>query len=94
MSVIIIANSNKIKMKKSYPILALPQVLLKNSPPTPQSFRNFILPFKKEVGDGRKLMCFHLKTSAILFNSFCVFFLEHIDIFWMFLNNNTEKNKR
>ena len=30
-------------------------------------------------------MCFHLKVYVILFNSFCVFLLEHIDAFGMFL---------
>ena len=89
MSAIVIANSIKIKMKKSYPILASPTDFIEKFPPT-QSFQNFILPFKKGVGGGRKVMCFHIKISAILFNSFCVFFLEHIDVFWMFLNNNKE----
>ena len=37
------------------------------------------------LGGGRKLMRFHLKTYVILFNSFHVFMLDHIDVFWMFL---------
>ena len=51
-----------------------------------QSFGNFFLPFKKKgVGGDRKLICFHLKIYVILFNSFCLFLSEHIDVFWMFL---------
>ena len=65
MSIIMIANSEKMKTKKSYP--------------------NFILSFKKGMGWGRKLMCFHRKIYLILVNFFCVFLLEHIDVFWMFL---------
>ena len=39
-------------------------------------------------------MYFHLKVYVILFNSFCVFLLVHIDVFLMFLlllaiKNNT-----
>ena len=60
-----IANSEKMKTKKSYP--------------------NFILSFKKGMGWGRKLLCFHRKIYLILVNFFCVFLLEHIDVFWMFL---------
>ena len=45
-------------------------------------------------------MCFHLKIYVILFNSFCVFLLEHIDIFWMLLlllateNNTIMQNEK
>ena len=73
MPVVMIANSEKMKVKKSYPILVSTPI---------QFFRNFILPWG--VGGG-ELMCFHLKVYAILFNSFCVFLLEHVNVFWIFL---------
>ena len=38
-------------------------------------------------------MCFHLKIYLILFNSFCMFWLEHIDVFLMFLLLLAIKNK-
>ena len=37
-------------------------------------------------------MCFHLKIY-VLCNSFCVFLLERIDVFWMFLVLPAIKNK-
>ena len=45
------------------------------------------------MGWGKKLMCFHLKIYIILFNSFCVFLLEHINVFGMFLLLPAIKNK-
>ena len=69
------ANGEKMKMKKPYAILVSPTDFLKNLSPT-QFFWNFILPCKKGLGRGRKLMCFYLKIYVILFNSFCVFLLE------------------
>ena len=44
------------------------------------------------MGEGRKL-CFQLKIYVIFFNSFCVFLLEHIDVFGMFLLLPAIKNK-
>ena len=38
-------------------------------------------------------MCFHLKIYVILFNSFCVFLLEHIDVFSTLLLLPDIKNK-
>ena len=38
-------------------------------------------------------MCFHLKIYVILFKSFCVFLLEHIDVFSMLLLLPNIKNK-
>ena len=43
-------------------------------------------------------MCFYLKIDVTLFNSLCVFLLEHIDVFGMFLllpakNDKTIENK-
>ena len=70
-----IANGEKMKMKKPYAILVSPTDFLKNLSPT-QFFWNFILPYKKGVGRVRKLMCFYLKICVILFYSFCVFLLE------------------
>ena len=70
-----IANSEKMKVKKSYPILVSTPI---------QFFRNFILPWGVGGGGGGgggELMCFHLKVYAILFNSFCVFLLEHVNVF-------------
>ena len=45
------------------------------------------------MGGDRKLMFFHLEIYVILFNSFCLFLLEHIDVFWMFLLLPATKNK-
>ena len=49
-------------------------------------------PKNKWEGGGKKIMCFHLKIYVMLFNSFCVFLLEHIDAFWMFLQLPAIKN--
>ena len=80
-SVTKIANSEKMKMKKSHPVISVsPTDFLKKN-----SSRNILKtlssPLKKVVGGGRKVMCFHLKIYVILLNSVCVFLLEHIDVF-------------
>ena len=88
-----IANSEKMKMKKSHLILVSPTDFLKKFLPLPYFLETLSSPLKKGVGGGRKLMCFHLKIYVILFNSFCVFLLEHIDVFGMFLLLPAIKNK-
>ena len=88
-----IANSEKTKMKKSHLILVSPTDFLTKFLPLPNFLETFSSPFKKEVGGDRKLMCFHLKIYEILFNSFCVFLLEHIDVFSMLLLLPVIKNK-
>ena len=88
-----IANSEKMKMKKSHLILVSPTDFLKKFLPLPYFLETLSSPLKKGVGGGRKLMCFHLKIYVILFNSFCVFLLEHIDVFLMFLLLPAIKNK-
>ena len=92
-SVTMIANSEKMKMKKSHLILVSPTDFLKKFLPLPYFLETLSSPLKKGVGGGRKLMCFHLKIYVILFNSSCVFLLEHIDVFWIFLLLPTIKNK-
>ena len=76
-----IANSEKMNMKKFYPILVSRTDFLKTFLPLPNLFEALSSPLKKGVGWGRKLMHFHLKIYIILFNSFCVFLLEQIDVF-------------
>ena len=92
-SVTMIANSEKMKMKKSHLILVSPTDFLKKFLPLPYFLETLSSPLKKGVGGGRKLMCFHLKIYVILYNSFCVFLLEHIDVFGMFLLLPAIKNK-
>ena len=78
-----IANSEKKKMKISYPILVSPTNFLKKF----LSLRDFILPLQKGVGDGNM-------EHVILLNSFYVFLLEHVfDVFRMFLLLPAIKNK-
>ena len=76
-----IANSEKMKTKKSHLILVSPTDFLTKFLPLPNFSETFSSPLKKGVGGDRKLMCFHLKIYVILFNSFCVFLLEYIDAF-------------
>ena len=45
------------------------------------------------MGEDRKLMSFHLKIYVILFNSFSMCLLDHIDVFLMFLLLPVIKNK-
>ena len=90
MLVILIANNEKMKMKKFYPILVSRTDFL----PLPNLFEALSSPLKKGVGWGRKLMRFHLKIYIILCNSFCVFLLEQIDVFWMVLLLPAIKNKK
>ena len=52
---------------------------LKVGSPPAQFFRIFIPPFKKGVRLGT--MYIHLKIYEIIFASFCVFLLEHFDVF-------------
>ena len=80
-----IANSEKMKMKKFHPILVSPTDFLKKIFPLAYFIETLSSTLKKWVGGGKKLMCFHLKVYVILFDSFCMFLLEHIDVFWMFL---------
>ena len=87
-----IANSQKWKWKGPILFWFPPQIFLKNSSPN-HFFWNFVLSIKKEIGGRRKLMCFYRKIYVILVNSFCVFLLEHIDVFWMFLLLPAIKNK-
>ena len=75
-----IANSEKMKMKRSYHILVSSTDFLKKFLARTNFFET-LSSLKKGVGEGRKVMPFHLKVYVILFNSFCVFFLEHIDVF-------------
>ena len=91
-SVIMIDSSEKTKMKKFYLILVSPPDFLISFLLLP-IFWHVILPSKKGVGRGEKLMCFHLRIFLKLFNSSCVFLLEHIDVFWMFLLLPAIKNK-
>ena len=91
-SVIMTDSSEKTKMKKFYLILVSPTDFLKTFLPLP-IFWHVILPSKKGMGGGEKLMCFHLRIYLKLFNSSCVFLLEHIDVFWMFLLLSAIKNK-
>ena len=67
-----IVNSEKMKMRKSHPILASATDFLKKFLPLPSFLETVSSPIKKGVGGGEKL-CFHLKICVILFNSFCVF---------------------
>ena len=46
------------------------------------------------MGGDWKLIYFHLKIYAILFNSFCAFLLEQTDVFGMFLLLPTIKKKK
>ena len=46
-------------------------------------FLNFHRPFKK--GEELETISTHLKIYKTIFACFCVFPLEHFDIFWMFL---------
>ena len=92
-SVTMIANSGKMKMRKSHLILVSFTDFLRRSLPLPNLLETFSFPLKKGVGGDRKLMHFHLKIYVILFNSFCVFLLEHIDVFLMFLLLPAIKNK-
>ena len=72
-------------MKKSiHLILVSPTDFAKKFLPLPNFSETLSSPLKKEKGGGRKLMCFYLKIYVILFKSFCVFLLEHIDVFGMF----------
>ena len=58
--------------------------LLKNSfPPPIQFFQIFIPLFKK--GRTLETMFMHLKIYNVIIVSFCVFVLEHFDVFKMFL---------
>ena len=84
-SVAMIANSEKMKMKKSHLIFVSPTDFLTNFLLLPNFLETFSSPLKNGVEGYRKLMCFHLKIYVILFNSFCVFLLEHFDVFLMFL---------
>ena len=88
-----IANSEKMKIKKSHLILVSPSNFLKQFLPLPNFLETLYSPLKKGVGEDGKLMFFHLKIYVILFNSFCVFLLEHTDVFWMFLLLPAIKNK-
>ena len=57
---------------------------LKNGPPSNPIFPVFILFFKK--GGGLvETMCIHLQIYEIIFVLFCMFLLEHFDVFCMFL---------
>ena len=93
-----IANSEKMKMKKSRPILVFPREFVKKFLLLPNFVETWCSSLKKGAEGGRKLMCFHLKIYLILFNSFCVFLLEHSDVFFNAFtatscqkyNNNTE----
>ena len=80
-SVTTIANSEKIKMKQSLFILVSITDFLKKFLPLPYFLETLSSHLKTGLGRGRKLMFFHLKKYVILFNSSCVFLLEHIDIF-------------
>ena len=83
-SVNMVADSAKMKMKIYHPILVSPTNFLKKFLPLANFFETLSSSLKRWVGGGRKL-CFHLKIYLKLFNSFCVFLLEHIGFFWMFL---------
>ena len=84
-SVTMIVSSEKMKMKKSHPILFSFTEFIKKI----FSLHNFLETLssllKKEVREGRKRMYFYLKIYVILFNTFCVFLLENAGVFWMFL---------
>ena len=82
------------KMKKFHHILVSRTDFLKKFLPLPNLFEALSSPLKKGVGWGRKLMRFHLKIYMILFNYFCVFLLEQIDVFWMVLLLPAIKNKK
>ena len=84
-SVTLIANSGIMKMKKSNLILVSATDFFIKFLALPNFLESFSSPLKKGVGWDRKLMCFHLKIYVILFNSFSLFLLEHIGVFWMFL---------
>ena len=89
-----IANSEKMKMKKSHLILIFPTDFLTKFLPLPNFLETFSSPLEKGVGGGDgKPTWFHLKIYVILFNSFCVFLLEHIYVFWLFLLLPAIKNK-
>ena len=91
--VTMVANSEKRKMKKSNLVLVSPTDFLKTFLPLLYFLETLSSPLKKGVGGDRKLMCFHLKIYVILFNTFCVFLLEHIDVFLTFLLLPAIKNK-
>ena len=93
--VIIIANSDKMKMKKSHlpmtfafplpsPFWFPPQIFLKFAPST-QFFGNFISPFKKRGETGRELENYVYSSKNLynisIFDSFCEFLLEHFHSF-------------
>ena len=83
----------KLKWKSPLPFCFLPQIFWKKNYPLPNILKTLSSSLKKEVGRGRKLMCFHLKIYVILSNTFCVFLLGHIDAFWMFLLLPAVKSK-
>ena len=68
------------KMKKPHFILVSPTDFLKKFLPLLYFLETLSSPFKKAVGGGIKLICFHLKIYVILFNSSCVLLLEHITV--------------
>ena len=80
-------------MRDAHPILVFPREFIKKFLPLNNFFKTLCSSLKKGVEGGRKLMCFHLKICVILFNSFCVFLLGHIDIVLMFLLLPVTKNK-
>ena len=91
MSVTVIANSEKMKMKRFHPILVSPTDFFKKFLPLHNVLETLSAPLKKTVGGGRKLMCFHLKIYVILFNFFCVFLFEHIDFLECFIATGHKK---
>ena len=84
-SVTMIVSSEKMKMKKSHPILFSFTEFIKKNFSLHKFLETLSSLFKKEVTEGRKVMYFHLKIYVILFNTFCVFLLENTGVFWQFL---------
>ena len=92
-SVTIIANSEKMRMKKirlsmafAFPLPSsfwFPQHTPFKMLPQPNFLEISFLPFKKRGGTGRgqRTMCIHLK-SYIIFHPFCVFLLENFDVYY------------
>ena len=81
-----IANSKKMKMKRSHPPTTFafplaspfwfsPDIFLRNGSPC----LIFCITWMKiRMAEEWKTMCIHLKIYAITFDSFCVFLLENV----------------
>ena len=87
LSLTMIGNSVEIKMKYNFctlspPLLIFSIYFIKFCSHLPNFLKvSFSLSKKRE----QKTMCIHLKIQKIVSDSFCVFSLEHFDIFGMFL---------